>query len=934
MKRITKITYINKITKIISILLMGALLSSCMKTEINYSAATNSQNEIFDKTQATREALLAQLTLPYESFTLKNGLRVFVSTDRKSPLVAIDVFYHVGSKDEPTGKSGFAHLFEHLMFNGSENYDDEFFPPLKEVGGSAMNGTTSYDRTHYFETVPTPALERVLWLESDRMGHLLGAVTQKKIDEQRNVVKNEKRQKETSGYNLAQVKHLEGQYPKGHPYRHRTSGSLDDLNSASLDDVHQWFKQYYGAANAIVAVAGDIDVATLRPLMEKYFGDIPAGPALTKIQTWVPAQLGNRIDVMTLPVSKTQITRSWNVPGRIDKDASLLTIIAGVLGARNTGLLYKKLVDEAGIASNVYATLKANELTSSFDIVLHLKKPEYEAQANELINEVLADVIKQGLPQDLVGQIKMQDIAAQLRYFERVLFKASVMSESAGITGDANHHMKELNWRQSASLDELHVAAEKWLSSGYYQMTVRPQIEHEIIASTADRSKLPALSKPAAVTFPDIEHVTLKNGIKVYIAQRHTVPTVNVLFQFSAGMSQEPTDKKGLSSLTAKMMGELEAQSKSDIAKQSANLGFNFGAYTEQEAINIQSTLLKPNLKSSLSLISTLIQTPHFNQATFDKLKKKTLSRLKATDTHDDSIMTQLFGTEHPYGLTSNTHKSISSLNIDDVKHFYQQHIRPETTNIVIVGDITRDELMPILNNTIGQWQVKTPLAEKVSYKAVSLPKKSKVILVLNKKAKQTTLSVGQVVMPTSDKNAFAFDVANQVLGGGFTARLNMNLREDKGWSFGVNSGTGGRASAGRKGQRPWLVYAKVQQDKTIESILEIRKEITEFVTTRPVTQKEITQIVNAEARVLAGRYESAVTVLGAIKRSLIENLPIDNVTQLVNKYQKITPEVVNRIAQATLKPDQMIWRIEGDLAHLEQKIRALNLGDVVVITK
>ncbi|MDQ7077275.1 MAG: pitrilysin family protein [Robiginitomaculum sp.] len=272
------------------------------------------------------------INVAYEQFTLPNGLRVVVHEDHKAPIVAVSIWYHVGSKDEPNGKTGFAHLFEHLMFNGSENHPGEFFEPFEQVGATGMNGTTWLDRTNYFETVPTPALDMALWMESDRMGHLLGAIDQDTLDEQRGVVQNEKRQGDNQPYGMAQYRLQYGVFPEGHPYHHSTIGSMADLDAASLDDVKGWFNEYYGAANTVLVLAGDIDAKTAREKVAKYFGDIKAGPPLPHLKSWVPVKAENKHEVIMDQVPQARIYRQWAVPGRSTKDKAMLDLAASILG--------------------------------------------------------------------------------------------------------------------------------------------------------------------------------------------------------------------------------------------------------------------------------------------------------------------------------------------------------------------------------------------------------------------------------------------------------------------------------------------------------------------------------------------------------------------------------------------------------------------------
>ncbi|MCK5574685.1 MAG: insulinase family protein, partial [Sphingomonadales bacterium] len=364
--------------------------------------------------------LVADVQIPYEKFTLQNGLRVIVHEDRKAPIVAVSVWYHVGSKDEKVGKTGFAHLFEHLMFNGSENYNDEYFAPFEQVGATAMNGTTWLDRTNYFQNVPTPALDMALWMESDRMGHMLGAVTQEKLDEQRGVVQNEKRQGDNQPYGKSRYSVQEGLFPQGHPYRWSTIGSMDDLNAASLDDVHSWFKEYYGTANAVVVLAGDINAADAKPLMEKYFGDIPSGPPLKRLKEWIPDRVANTKEIMYDRVPQTRIMRVWAVPSRTSEDLLNLDLASDVLGSGKTSRLYKELVYKRQIATSASAYIMPFEIASIFGVSVTLKAGQSEDEVNAVIDDIMAEFLAKGPSKKELEKVKTSTISGIVRGLEQI----------------------------------------------------------------------------------------------------------------------------------------------------------------------------------------------------------------------------------------------------------------------------------------------------------------------------------------------------------------------------------------------------------------------------------------------------------------------------------------------------------------------------------
>ncbi len=362
----------------------------------------------------------ADIQIPYEKFVLKNGLRVIVHEDHKAPIVAVSVWYHVGSKDEPPGRTGFAHLFEHIMFEGSENYNDRFSNPLEQVGATSLNGSTWFDRTNYFENVPTPAVDLALFLESDRMGHLLGVLTQEKLDQERGVVQNEKRQGDSQPYGLTFYRILEGLFPEGHPYHHETIGSMDDLNAASLEDVKAWFEKYYGAANTVIVLAGDITPARGRELVEKYFGDIEPGPALEKMQAWVPDRTANTHEIMYDQVAQTRSYQYWAVPGRTSRDRALLELAAYVLGDGKSSRLYQALILEAQHAVDLSVEVEAEELASMFSIDTTLRTGASLQDVDDIIDEEMKRFLADGPGEEELKRARTKIDAGVIRSLERV----------------------------------------------------------------------------------------------------------------------------------------------------------------------------------------------------------------------------------------------------------------------------------------------------------------------------------------------------------------------------------------------------------------------------------------------------------------------------------------------------------------------------------
>ena len=890
---------------------------------------------------AVPAASAADIEIPYEKFELDNGLRVVVHEDRKAPLVAVSIWYHVGSKDEPEGKTGFAHLFEHLMFNGSENYDGEWFEPLEEIGATDLNGTTWFDRTNYFQTVPTPALERVLWMESDRMGHLLGVVTQEKLDEQRGVVQNEKRQGDNQPYGRAEYSVLAGLLPEGHPYSHSTIGSMEDLDAASLDDVKDWFKEYYGAANAVLVIAGDIDAETAQPLVEKYFGDIEAGPPLTRAKANAPKLDVNKHEVMLDRVPQPRLDRNWVAPGRTTKDALLLTLAADVLGGGKTSRLYKRLVDDLQIATSATANMQRQELMSFYSVTVDAKKDADLQRVEAEMSAVIDDFLNKGPTAAELKRSKTSIKAGVIRGLEQVGGfggKAVTLAQGELYAGDPGFFQKSLEWLDAATPQEVLTAARDVMNAGYYQLDILPYAEYSTTTSTVDRSTgLPAVTTSPDLTFPNVEEAQLRNGMKVVLAQRSTVPVVNVSVQFDAGYAADSVDggKLGGASFTGAMLDEGTARRSSfDIAEELEALGATLGASSTLDTTGVTMSALKENLRPSFDILADVLRNPAFKQDEIDKLRSRWIAGIEQEKASPVQLALrmlppELYGEGHAYGVPftgSGTEESINALTRDDLVNFHQTWLRPDNATVFVVGDTTMAEIQPELERALGSWRAPSSPVPTKNVATVERPAQGKVIIVDKPGSPQSLILGGHVAPPTGAPNNVAISAMNDILGGQFSARVNMNLREDKGWAYGAYT-----FLQGARGQRPYLVYAPVQTDKTKESLQELIKELNAYKTTRPATADELRRAVLNNTRSLPGSFETSGDVLGSLISSARYDRPWDYPATLKEKYEALDGAAIAAAADEVVHPESLVWLIVGDREKIEAGVRSLNLGPVEV---
>ena len=907
-------------------------------------------------------AATGEVDIPYESFTLPNGLRVIVHTDRKAPIVAVNLWYHVGAKDEPEGRTGFAHLFEHLMFQGSENREGEFFTPFELVGATDMNGTTNSDRTNYFQNVPTTALDMALWMESDRMGHLLGAIGQKELDEQRGVVQNEKRQGENQPY--GQVWELLGKamYPKDHPYHHSVIGSMADLNAASLEDVKNWFRTWYGPNNAVLVLAGDIDVETAKEKVTRYFGDIPASPTMQQPKVDVAALKENTRSVISDNVPQARIQRVWNVAEYGQPDVERLQLLAHVLGGGRTSRLSRRLAFQDQLVDRIYAVAFPSQLSSTFLIGADIKKDVDPALVEKAIEEELRRLLAEGPTSEEVEQARTVTKAGFVRGVERIGGfggKADALAECTVFTGNPGCFRDSLEVINTATPADLLTAGRTWLNKGSHTLLVQqgertplaedpavtpaslalPAVDPKFTTtpSSVDRSAgVPQTKEFPELNFPQLERATLKNGTQVILARRNDIPVVQFSYEFGGGYASDTGGKPGTASFTMNMLdegaGKLDALG---FGARAEALGANLGAGASLDGANAYLSALKDKLDPSLALFADMLRQPTFDQKEIDRVRATWLSNIAQEKARPNSAAMRvlpplLYGEGHPYAIPfsgTGDEVSIQALTRQDLVDQHARWVRPENATLVVVGDTTLDEIVPLLNQHLGDWKGKGKAPQRADVPVVALPAASRVFLIDQPGAVQANIYVGQLAPSTRDKDATELYVANAVLGGEFSSRLNMNLREDKHWAYGSYS-----FLQNALGQRPWAAFAPVQIDKTTESIKEIQREISEYVSgTTPPTAEEVAKVQAAEILSLPGGYETAGRVMGEIGGMVRYGRPDDYVFRRKAEIEALTPAIVADAAKV-INPEALTWVVVGDLSKIEADIRALGLGEVTVL--
>ncbi|MBT8063967.1 MAG: insulinase family protein [Gammaproteobacteria bacterium] len=874
--------------------------------------------------------------IPFTRFTLDNGLTVIVHEDRKAPIVAVGVWYHVGSKDERPGKTGFAHLFEHIMFEGSENHDDRFSKPLELVGATSLNGTTWLDRTNYFENVPTPALELALWLESDRMGHLLGVVTQEKLDQERGVVKNEKRQGDNQPYGKVNYRILEGLFPPGHPYRHSTIGSMDDLDAASLEDVHQWFRDYYGAANTVLVLAGDIDAATGKALAEKYFGHIPAGPPVTRLKRWVPVKTETIREVMYDRVPQIRSIRNWAVPGWTERDRALLTLAAHVLGDGKNARLNRALVYELQLATEVAVSVQPFELASLFSIDTTLAPDIALEQVDDIIDQEVERFLRDGPGEEELARARTKILARVVRGLERVggfSGKATTLAQSELYDGDPGFFRTYLDWIEHATTGEVREAALRWIGNGPYQLDVLPFGQHRTVESGVDRSRgLPPVPDLPDLNFPEIQRAALANGLPVVLASRGSVPVVTVALQFDAGFAADAGRKPGTASFTLAMMDESTARRTAlEIDAEAESLGARITTDSTLDTSKVTLSALAGNLDPSIELFADIVRRPAFANEELERLRKRWLANIEQEKNQPVSLALRtlpplLYGPDHPYGIPftgSGTADSIRRIGREDLIGFHRDWIRPDNATLFVVGDTDLEAVLPVLEKHFGDWAAPGGDRPGKSIGEVPPSEASRLVVIDKPGAPQSLILAAQLAPPTGVENNIELELMNDVIGGAYAARINQNLRVDKHWSYGAYT-----FFRDARGQRPWIIYAPVQTDRTADSLRELQDELRRFLGTHPATPDEHTRVFRSNAYSLPGRFETNGAVLGALLDNQRFERPDDYVPKLKARYEAVGLENLQAAAEQVLRPDGITWVVVGDRGEIEEELRALGIAE------
>ena len=875
--------------------------------------------------------------IPYELIVLDNGLTLIVHEDHKAPIVSVNIWYHVGSKNEQPGQTGFAHLFEHLMFQGSENFDGEYIESLQQIGATDLNGTTWFDRTNYFQTVPKTALDRVLWLESDRMGHLLGAIDQAKLDEQRGVVQNEKRQGENQPYDKVWQHLLKQLYTDGHPYSWETIGSMKDLEAASLEDVQEWFRTYYGPNNAVLAVAGDVETAKVLERVKHYFGDIPPGPPLVKLEEWVPRHSSERRERIEDRVSQERLYMAWTSPRWGTRAASDLELALHIIGGDKNSRLYKRLVYEEQIATDVEMGAYNLEIAGLTYLQASAKVGVDLAIIEEAAKEEIQRFIDRGPTAKELERVQTQYRASFLRGIERVGGfggKSGVLAENMVYGGSPDRYQRKLDDIADASRADLQTAVGEWLGENAYIAEVYPHPAMTAAPAGADRSKPPEPAGFPSGEFPEFDRVKLKNGLDVLVAQRTAIPLVNLTLILNAGFAADQFAQPGTAAMTMAMLDEGTAKrSALEISEELALLGAELSSGADLDTSMVSLSALRENLDDSLAIFADVVLNPVFPPNELERLRAQYLALVRQEKTRPTSMALRvlpklIYGEGHAYAqpLTgSGTEDSIRAITRADLQQYHDTWFRPNNATLLVVGDITTAEITAKLEELFNTWEPADVPVKNID--TVERRTQNAVYIVDKPGAEQSIIFAGEVAPPKSNPDEIAIQAMNDILGGNFSSRINMNLREDKSWSYGARS-----MIMDAEGQRPFLVYAPVQTDKTSESMLEILAELTAINGDRPPTEDELARAKSSKTLSLPGRWETNRAVLRSMGEIVRFGLADDYWDTYADEVNALGIDDIARAASEVVAPDDLVWVVVGDREKIESGIIKLGLGDTRII--
>ncbi len=867
--------------------------------------------------------------IAFEKHTLSNGLDLILHEDHSIPMAAVNLWYHVGSQNEEAERTGFAHLFEHLMFEGSKHHDREYFLPLQEVGAN-INGSTSTDRTNYYENVPSEYLELALWLESDRMGYLLDAVDQKRLDVQRDVVKNERRQSyENRPYGLAGQEIRKALFPPNHPYNWQTIGSQEHLDAASLDDVHEFFQRFYAPNNASISIAGDIDMAAAKALVEKYFGDLQPVAPVSRLQRWQPKLEGEIRISLEDQVQLQRIYFAWIGPSRFSPDEAPLDVLMSILGEGRSSRLHRSLVYEKQIARDAgayYAAMDiAGELRIDATIVLGGDIAEVEGALFEEIERTQSQPPEAEEVQRAINRIEAHYVR-QLESVGGFGGRADLLNYFNVFTGDPGRLNTDLERYLQVTAEDVQRVAREYIVPGRVRLVVSPRQPVEIGTSEVDRTVQPGPGRSSQFQPPVPQRLQIAGGLDVLVVEKRNVPVVAAGVYFSGGAVNDPADRAGLTSFAGRLLTEgTQSRSSLQIADEGDFIAARPSVGVDRENLMISTEALVRHWPQALDLLADILINPVFPGAEVERVRKERLTDLGRLRDDANAIANRvenclLYGLDTPHGHPiSGREDSISALTREELVQQHDRLILQGRPTFMVVGDIDAEAAASQIEAAFGGWRFEETVPEASQSDA---GRQSTTIYLVDKPgAAQSVISASQLIGPRIQPDYVPMVVLNMVFGGQFTARLNMNLREDKGYTYGYRSHFDWRRTLSG-----FSAGGAVQTAVTKDALVETLKEYRDLQANRPVGADEFEKAQLGLIRGFPPSFETPSQVLRRLLDLTHFGLPDAYFSDYVQRLDDVTLEDVHRVADAHVDAEALTIVVVGDRATIEPGLRELDL--------
>jgi zinc protease len=899
--------------------------------------------------------------IPFTKYTLPNGLEVLLHQDKSVPLVAVEVWYHVGSGDEAPGKSGFAHLFEHLMFQGTAHTGpDRHLSILHDLGATDVNGTTSPNRTSYYQLVPSNALETALWLESERMGYLPGTLSQATLDTQREVVRNERRQVyDNVPYGTSQIAVNALLYPEGHPYRHLPIGLHEDLARASLADVQAFFRTWYVPSNATLCLAGDFEPDEARRLVDKWFGSFPSVPRPQHRRIPAPVLTEARRQVVHDPfATQRRVQYAWHSPALFAPGDAELDILAHALGNVGTGRLYRRLVVESGAATDVNVWQESNTLSSVFHLWVNLAEGADLGAVEAAIDEELDKAGREPLEQPELRRTVAALESSFVWGLEKLLARSELLQHYNHYRGAPDSIAWDLDrYRKADGKSVQAVAAEVLRKSARVEVVTMPGPEpSEAAVQPAAPEAAPAAASPALppLAYPDepfrahmpepgspppfrqpqLEPFSLPDGIEVYLIERHALPTVSMELIFPGGSIDDPPGKEGAATVCMDLLDDGTAKlPKREFEAAQADIAAVVAAYASTDQQGLRLGTLRKSLDQALDLWAGVLLEPALGAADHERNVQQEVAALRQARSAPESLALRLFGPvfygpSHPLGRLA-SEASLRSVGLDDCRRYLAAHVQPQGAQLYVVGDVTRAEVLEKLGGRLARWQGKPAPAAEVG---PPQPGEGRIFFADAPGAEQSQIYVGHPGPPRQAKDYFATRLMMEILGGSFSSRINMNIRESKGYTYGAQAYILYTRTTG-------VVTAKapVRPDATAASILELAREF-QRMAAGPIEEAELDREKSGLILGLSGRFVLGVKVLESVRDLVYFSLPLDTYASFAERVAGVTREQVQAAAREHLRPERLQVLVVGDARKVLPELRrlaetrALGEGGLVVL--